>query len=121
MAISDTIENKVLPPVMKFIEFCPVQAIKDGMLFIMQISIVGSMFLLLAEFPYEPIKNFFTNIGWAPAMYQANNATMGIMDLVATIAIPSSFAKHAGLEAFIGGIIALVAYVLFLSWNLPGE
>src|SRR5690625_1447147 len=121
MAFSDTIENKVLPPVMKFIEFRPVQAIKDGMLFIMPISIVGSMFLLLAEFPYEPIKNFFTNIGWAPAMYQANNATMGIMALVATIAIPYSFAKNSGHEPLSAGITSLVAYILLLNWNIPVE
>ncbi len=58
MAFSDTIQDKILPPVMRFVNFRPVQAIKDGMLFIMPISIVGSMFLLLAEFPYEPVKNF---------------------------------------------------------------
>lgn len=121
MAFSDTIENKVLPPVMKFIEFRPVQAIKDGMLFIMPISIVGSMFLLLAEFPYEPIKNFFTNIGWAPAMYQANNATMGIMAAVAAVTIPYTFAKNERLEPLSAGITGLVSFMLLLNWNIPVE
>lgn len=119
--MNEFIQDKVLPPVMKFVNFRPVQAIKDGMLFIMPISIVGSMFLLLAEFPYEPVKNFFANIGWAPAMYQANNATMGIMALVAVIAIPYSLAKNAGHEPLSAGITALVSYMLLLNWNIPTE
>src|SRR5690625_1334103 len=119
--MNEFVQEKVLPPVMKFINFRPVQAIKDGMLFIMPISIVGSMFLLLAEFPYEPVKAFFANIGWSPAMYQANNATMGIMALVAVIAIPYSLAKSAGHEPLSAGISALVSFMLLLNWNIPHE
>lgn len=121
MAFNDTIQEKILPPVMRFVNFRPVQAIKDGMLFIMPISIVGSMFLLLAEFPYEPVKNFFADVGWAPAMYQANNATMGIMALVAAIAIPYSFARKSGHEPLSAGITSLVSYLLLLNWNIPLE
>lgn len=78
MNFTDTTQEKILPLVMKFVNLKPVQAIKDGMLFIMPLSIVGSLFLLFAEFPYASVKDFFANIGWAPAMYQANNATMGL-------------------------------------------
>ena len=121
MDFNDFIQEKLLPGVNTFTSLRPVQAIKDGMMFIMPLSIVGSIFLLLAEFPYAPIKNFFANIGWAPAMYQANNATMGIMALVATIAIPYSFAKNSGHEPLSAGITSLVAYILLLNWNIPVE
>lgn len=121
MDFNDFIQEKLLPGVNTFTSLRPVQAIKDGMMFIMPLSIVGSIFLLLAEFPYAPVKNFFANIGWAPAMYQANNATMGIMALVATIAIPYSFAKNSGHEPLSAGITSLVAYILLLNWNIPVE
>src|SRR5699024_12585861 len=81
-------------------------------MFIMLLSILGSIFLLLAEFPYAPVKNFFANIGWAPAMYQANNATMGIMAAVAAVTIPYSFAKNEKLEPLSAGVAGIVSFML---------
>lgn len=121
MSFTDRINEQILPAVMKFVTFRPVQAIKDGMLYIMPLSIVGSVFLLLAEFPWEPVKNFFVNMGWAPAMYQANNATIGIMGMVAVVAIAYSFVKSEGFEPLGAGISALVAYFLLLEWLVPAE
>lgn len=121
MSFIDTVNEKVLPSVMKFVTFRPVQAIKDGMLFIMPMSIIGSIFLLLAEFPLPIVKNFFVNVGWAPAMYQANNATIGIMGIVAAITITYSFVKSEGLEPLGAGISALVSYFLLLEWLIPAE
>ena len=121
MDFNDFIQEKLLPGVNTFTSLRPVQAIKDGMMFIMPLSIVGSIFLLLAEFPYAPIKNFFANIGWAPAMYQANNATMGIMAAVAAVTIPYTFAKNERLEPLSAGITGLVSFMLLLNWNIPVE
>src|SRR5690625_1528687 len=121
MSFTDRVNEQILPVIMKFINFRPVQAIKDGMLFIMPLSIVGSIFLLLAEFPWEPVKNFFVNVGWAPAMYQANNATIGIMGLVAVVAIAYSFVKAEGLEPLGAGFSALVMYFVLLEWQIPAE
>lgn len=121
MSFIDKVNEKALPVVMKFVSFRPVQAIKDGMLFIMPLSIVGSIFLLLAEFPWDPIKNFFVNMDWAPAMYQANNATIGIMGIVAVVAIAYSFVKSEGFEPLGAGISALVVYFLLLEWLIPAD
>src|SRR5699024_1777476 len=121
MDFNDFIQEKLLPGVNTFTSLRPVQAIKDGMMFIMPLSIVGSIFLLLAEFPYAPVKNFFANIGWAPAMYQANNATMGIMAAVAAVTIPYTFAKNERLEPLSAGITGLVSFMLLLNWNIPVE
>ena len=121
MAVSDTFNEKILPTVMKFINSKPIQAIKDGVLYAMPLSIVGSIFLLLAEFPWDPIKNFFVNVGWAPAMYQANNATIGIMALVVVFGIASTYAKNEGLEPISAGFVALVSYFLLLDWSVPAE
>lgn len=118
MDFNDMIQEKLLPRVNKFTNLRPVQAIKDGMMFIMPLSIVGSIFLLLAEFPYAPIKEFFANIGWAPAMYQANNATMGIMAAVAAVTIPYSFAKNEKLEPLSAGVAGIVSFMLLLNWNV---
>lgn len=119
MSFNDTMQEKVLPVIMGFVNLKPIQAIKDGMMYIMPLSIVGSIFLLLAEFPWAPIKNFFANMGWAPAMYQANNATMGLMGIVAVIGIAYSYAKNEGHEPLAAGIAGLVSFMILLEWVIP--
>lgn len=121
MAFSDTVQDKILPVVMKFINAKPVVAIKEGMMYIMPLSIVGSVFLLLAEFPWAPIKNFFANMGWSTAMYQVNNATMGIMGLVAVVSIAYAYARNEGHEPLAAGVAGLVSFMILLEWNIPVE
>lgn len=121
MSFSERVNEGVLPKVMKFINAKPVLAIKDGMIYAMPLSIIGSLFLLLAEFPWDPIKNFFVNVGWAPAMYQANSATIGIMALVVVFGIASTYAKNERVEPVSAGFVALVAYFLLLDWRIPAE
>ena len=43
------INNKVLPPIMKFVNTRAMTALKNGMLFAMPFIIVGSIFLILAK------------------------------------------------------------------------
>jgi len=121
MSFTDVMQEKVLPVVTTFTQLKAIQAIKDGMLFIMPISIVGSLFLLLADFPYAPVSDFFANIGWSPAFYQAHSATMGIMAIVAAVAIAYSYAKNDGYEPLGAGIAGLVSFMLLLNWNVPVE
>ena len=54
-------------------------------------------------------------------MYQANNATMGIMAAVAAVTIPYTFAKNERLEPLSAGITGLVSFMLLLNWNIPVE
>ena len=42
--MSEFINDKVIPPVMSFINTKPMQALKDGLLYSMPLMIVGSVF-----------------------------------------------------------------------------
>ena len=45
--------EKVLPGIMKFINTKGVQSIKNGMVYSMPLLIVGSIFLILSNFPVK--------------------------------------------------------------------
>ena len=47
--------NKVIPLVMRFVTLKGVVALKDGLLYSMPLTIVGSIFLLLANFPIQAV------------------------------------------------------------------
>ena len=58
MSLNQTLNEKVVPIVMKFVNLKGVQALKDGMLYTLPLNIIGSMFLLVAAFPLKSFTDF---------------------------------------------------------------
>lgn len=58
MSISQKLNETVIPAVMKFVNLKPVVALKDGILFILPLTLIGSVFLLLAQIPYQPFNDW---------------------------------------------------------------
>lgn len=52
-SIGAVFNDKVLPPILTFVNTKPITALKNGMMFVMPLTIVGAVFLLLANFPIE--------------------------------------------------------------------
>ncbi len=113
-------QTKVLPAVMKFVTSKPVSAIKDGMVATMSLTIIGSIFLLLVFFPYQPVADFFASSGLAPFMMQAFSATFNILALVVAFTIAYSYAHHAKVEALGCGIISMVSFILLSNNTVAG-
>ena len=110
--MNEFINDKVLPKVMGFINLKPMQALKDGLLFAMPLMIVGSVFLLMAEFPYTPIKEWFASVGLTPILNQAYGSSFNIMALVAVSGIAYTYAKNEGYEPMSAGVIGLSCFLL---------
>lgn len=53
--MNEWINEKLLPPILKFVNTKAITALRNGMLYTMPFSIVGSIFLLLANFPVQSI------------------------------------------------------------------
>lgn len=115
------IQEKILPKVMKFVNSTPVVAIKEGFISTMALTIIGSIFLLLAHFPYEPIREFFVNVNLTPVFLQAFNATFNILAAVAVFSIAYFYVKHRGYTAIGAGLLALVSYILLIDFSKKGE
>lgn len=110
--MNEFITEKLLPVILSFVNTRPLTALKDGVLFTLPLTIIGSVFLLLANIPYPPAADFIAAHGWKDPLLQGYGATFSIIALVACIGIAYSYVKSAGYEPLSAGIIALVAFVL---------
>lgn len=62
--MNEWINEKLLPPVLKFVNTKAITALRNGMLYTMPFTIVGSVFLLLANFPVTAISEWVTQVAW---------------------------------------------------------
>lgn len=85
------------------------------MLYTMPFTIVGSVFLLLANFPVTAISEWVNASGLAVYFNQAYGASFAIMSLFAVIGIAYSYVKSEGFEGLPAGMIAMVVFILFMS------
>ncbi|MHC5228309.1 PTS sugar transporter subunit IIC [Enterococcus sp. LJL99] len=116
--MNEWINEKILPPVLKFVNTKGITALRNGMLYTMPFTIVGSIFLLLANIPYEPAANWVTESGLAVYFNQAYGASFAIMSLFAVMGIAYSYVKTEGFEGLPAGMIALVVFILFMSSDI---
>lgn len=115
MSISNTINDKVVPVVMKFVNLKAVQALKDGMLYTLPLNVIGSMFLLVAAFPLEAFTNFCASTfgpNWNDPLYKVQNGTMSIMALVAVMGMAYVYAKNEGVEPFSAAVLSLSTFLI---------
>ncbi len=90
-------------------------AIRDGFLITVPITIVGSIFLLIANFPLEGFLNLMTSIfgaGWDASLGRVSAIAFDCVALLGVLSIGYCYAREKGLENRIGG--AVVALVCFL-------
>lgn len=110
--MNEWINEKVLPPVLKFVNTKAITALRNGMLYTMPFTIVGSIFLLLANFPVKAVSDWVTNSGLAVYFNEAYGASFAIMAIFAVVGIAYSYVKDDGFEGLPAGMIALVVFLL---------
>ena len=115
MSISNILNEKVVPVVMKFVNLKGIQALKDGILFTLPLNIVGSVLLLIACFPSVTVTNFFASVfgpSWNDPLFKVQGSTMGIMAIVSVIGIAYTYAKNEGYEPLSAGVAGLVVFII---------
>lgn len=104
--------DKVIPAIMKFVSLKGVVALKDGLLYTMPLTIVGSVFLLLANFPIQAVVDWLDSMGWIDPLNQAYGATFNIIALIGVIGIAYKYVKNEGYEGLNAGVLAAVTFIL---------
>ena len=74
--------------------------------------VIGAIFLILGQFPYQPIADYLDKIGLGPVFMQANNASFQIMALFAVFGIAYSWVRDEGYDGVSAGLLAIVVDVL---------
>jgi PTS system cellobiose-specific IIC component len=110
--MKEFLNNKVVPKIMVFINTKAIQALKDGLLYSMPMMIIGSVFLLIANFPYTPFADFLSKAGITPILNQAYGCTFNIMALIASIGIAYTYVRNEGYQGMPAGVISLCTYLI---------
>ena len=117
-SLGNTLNEKVIPVIMKFVGMKGIVALKDGILYTLPIIMVGSIFLLLAQIPYQPFNDWVASVlgaGWTDPLFAAYGASFQIIALIAVIGIAYTYAKNEGHEPLSAGAIAIVVFLLTMS------
>lgn len=101
-----------MPPIMKFVATRPITALKNGMLYVMPFTIVGSIFLVLANLPVKSWADWMVSTGLTPYWNVAYNASFAIMALIAVAGIAYSWVQDEGFDPFPASLLAIVCFFL---------
>ncbi|SMC27560.1 PTS system, cellobiose-specific IIC component [Clostridium acidisoli DSM 12555] len=111
----DSFQEKILPPVMKFANSKVIMAISQGFMITMPFSLIGSIFLLLANFPIPAWNSWMTGLfgaGWAAPLNQVSDATFNILAIIAVFGVASQYAKNEGCDSLSAGMLGIVAFLV---------
>ncbi|MBU3160442.1 PTS sugar transporter subunit IIC [Clostridium frigoris] len=111
---NEKLMDKVIPVVMKFVNLKGVIALKDGILYTLPLTLVGSVFLLLAQIPYKPFNDWVASIfgvNWTMPLMQIYSVSFAIMAMAATMGIAYAYTKNEGHEPLTAAILALVTFL----------
>lgn len=119
--MKELMQRKVIPALMKAFKVKPFVAIKDGLIYIMPLTIIGSVFMLLGNFPYKPVSDFVYSLGWGPYLSQVTGATFDLMGLVSVAAIAYTYVKNEGYEPLPASIISIVSLIVLNSQTVTDQ
>lgn len=134
----DFLELKILPQVSRLAELKHLRAIRDGIVAILPLIIVGSFFLLLGQLPVDGITEESLKNNWVLLellrWYKSSQGmilmpyrlTMQLMGLFASFSIAYNLARSYKLDGVQSGLISAAAFLLTQvpvkmegGWYLP--
>lgn len=108
-------EHYLMPVAAKLGAYQPLIAIRDGITLAMPLIIVGSFFMILGSFPVVAWTDWITNTASngtsiADVFNKITNGSFGLLGLIGTFGIASSFAEQHHTDGKSAGIIAVASY-----------
>ena len=96
-------------------------AVRDGFLLSMPLLIVGSFFLLIANFPIPGWSDFWARFfgeDWVSYFEKPTDATFSIMAILAVVGIGYSFAEQMNVDKLFGAASAMVSWFLIMPYEV---
>jgi len=93
-------------------------AIRDGVVINLIPSIIGSLFLLIAALPIPGYDDYIRKIGLFDALLIPIGATMGLMGVIALIAVSYRLAESYKKDALAASIIAISSFFMLTPYTM---
>lgn len=118
----DKLETKLMPVAQVIGKNKYLISIRDGFLVSMPLLVIGSMFMLISNFPIQPwidlLKNSTFN-GTSISSYFSNvtNATFTIMAIFIVIGIGYNYAKQEKTSTIFGAAVAILSWFMLMPFS----
>ncbi|MGL4572632.1 MAG: PTS sugar transporter subunit IIC [Clostridium sp.] len=99
-------------------------AIRDGFLITTPLLIVGSIFLLIANFPIPGWEEFWSGIlgpNWTTWFTNVSRATFNVIGLLSCVGTGYAYARELKGDAIQGAGVALVSFFILMPTRIPFE
>ena len=109
------VEEKIVPVVAKFSSNRYIKALRSGFLAIMPLTIIGSIFLLITDFPITGYAEFMVRIfgeNWASYIEPAYRATFNMLGFMLVGTLSYKLAEEYNLDSLAVMIMGIVSYVV---------
>ncbi|MBS5984039.1 MAG: PTS sugar transporter subunit IIC [Clostridium butyricum] len=96
-------------------------SIRDGFLLTTPLLIIGSFFLLVANFPINNWTEFWAQFfgdNWTAYMVKPTNATFDIMAILTVVGIAYSFSRELKVDKLSGAAVALVSWFILMPYEV---
>lgn len=116
--------EKVLDGLASFANTKVMRALKDGFVLTMPATLIGSIVLLIGNFPIKGYGDFMANIfgsNWNVWINQVSGNTMDILAIIVAIGLAYSFAVNEKQDGISCGIISLIAFLVVSPSSLISE
>jgi len=118
---SNFMENRLMPVAGRIAEQRHLQAIRDGIILVIPLIIVGSLFLIISSLPIKGYPEFMANLfgeSWQAKLSYPVKATFDIMGLVASFGVAYRLAERYKVDALAAGAISLASFLLLTPYHL---
>ncbi len=122
-AIMNFLNDHFMPFAGRLAEQRHLKALREGIVAVMPLLLVGSLFLIIA---YPPIEALDTAVApFRGELSKVSNATFGILALVASFSVAYSLSNSYKLDSLASGIISVSTFLLSMpatdNGNIPAE
>lgn len=118
----DKLESKLMPVAQAISKNKYLISVRDGFLISMPLLVIGSMFMLISNFPIQAWMDLLRNTtlnGATLASYFSNvtNATFSIMAIFVVMGIGYSYAKQEKTNTIFGATVALLSWFILMPFT----
>lgn len=113
--------QKLMEKLIAFSNMKSVIALKDGFLLTMPITLAGSIFLLIANFPIPNWQEFvagYLGANWNIGLKQVSSSTFDILAIIAVLGISYTYAKNEKVNAISCSLLSLVSFLIITNTSV---
>ncbi len=115
--LSLVLEKVLMPISEKITANKSLQAVAKGFMRILPVTIIGSVFYLIANFPIAAWTDWLAASGLQSFIYIAYNVSLGLIAIYAAFVIAYSYVENAKGDALGAGIIALISFFIITPYD----